>query len=176
MGAREHGGHDVRAGAETGDADAGTVQGGYRGMGRVDADIDAPAWKKVRQQVGSQEEGLVTRTKRRGDMGPHKPVPAVIATRRRLAQPRDPALGQANGQVDLARAKGRDHVSRARGKGLQGEGIRGDVAVALGEKEREGKVLGDVADTDGHFVVEVRWMDGSNVIDHEVSHPPLCAT
>lgn len=58
---------------------------------------------------------MVGLTERALDVGSDKPV-AAIARRILLAQPRDPPLGQANADIDLASADGGDHVAGPRGE------------------------------------------------------------
>ena len=84
----------------------------------------------------------VIRTQRSLDVGPDEAVPAV-ALDSLLAEPGDPALRQANADVDVARPQRRDHVPGARG---EGDGRRDEAIVLLREVERRGEVLGHETD------------------------------
>lgn len=100
-------------------------------------------WGWMRDAKGREGEGVLTQ--RRVDVGPDQPV-AAVALYVVLAEAGDPALGQADADVDLAGADGGDHVAGARG---EGDEVGVEAVVVLCEVEGRGEVLGHEADLEG---------------------------
>lgn len=103
----------------------------------------------VPELVFSTFSGGDSPAKGRFNVGAYEPIKLFS-----LCHSRDPALGQADGDIDAVGGEGGDHCAGAGGEWdeLNGEGMGGFEVredLALEEVERDGEVFGDVAHPEG---------------------------